>query len=184
MGSFVDQPKPAQIFISYAHEDTRWMEKFVRMLAPGVERGLVSVWSDENIEAGEKWFPNINKALESAQIGLLLVTDHFLQSEFIKEHELKKLLDLAETSGVSIRWVPVSPSLSRWTELGEIQACWPPDKPLKSLLPRKQGDAIKEICDEIVGEFGEVGAARKLSLSRAEGPARSSPEAAWGQVRH
>jgi TIR domain len=61
------------------------VEKFVRMLAPAVERGLVSVWSDENIEAGEKWFPNIKKALESAQIGLLLVTDHFLHSEFIKE---------------------------------------------------------------------------------------------------
>ncbi|MGH9320951.1 MAG: toll/interleukin-1 receptor domain-containing protein, partial [Vicinamibacteria bacterium] len=84
--------KPDQIFISYAHEDARWRDEFERMLAPARERGLIGVWSDESIAAGEEWSRNIQKALENTRVGLLLVTDHFLKSEFITRVELANLL--------------------------------------------------------------------------------------------
>jgi hypothetical protein len=34
----MEQPKPVQVFISYAHEDIRWKEEFERVLVQTVER--------------------------------------------------------------------------------------------------------------------------------------------------
>jgi hypothetical protein len=161
----MDQPKPVQIFISYAHEDIRWRKEFEGMLAPAIERGLVGVWSDESIVAGEEWSRNIKKALASAQIGLLLVTDHFLKSKFITRVELANLLSSARKGGVSIRWVPVSANFYEYTDLGGIEACCDPKKPLDKLPLAERKAVIKKICVKIVEEFG---AAPKVSLSRRE----------------
>jgi serine/threonine protein kinase len=159
------QVKPDQIFISYAHEDSRWREEFERMLAPAWERGLIGLWSDESITAGEDWSRNIHRALERARIGLLLVTDHFLQSEYITQVELTRLLGAAKQGGVSIRWVPISASLYRYTDLNGIQACWDPERPLDKLPDAERKAAIQKICVEIVEEFGT---APKVSLGRRE----------------
>jgi serine/threonine protein kinase len=159
------QAKPDRIFISYAHEDAHWREEFERMLAPAGERGLIGVWSDESITAGEDWSARIHRALESSRIGLLLVTDHFLKSEFINRVELAKLLTAAKQGGVSIRWVPVSASLYRYTDLNGIQACWDPERPLDKLTEADRKAAIQKICVEIVEEFG---AAPKVSVGRRE----------------
>ncbi|HJS75603.1 MAG TPA: protein kinase, partial [Vicinamibacteria bacterium] len=68
--------------------------------------------------------------------------------------------------GVSIRWVPVSASLYRYTDLNGIQACWDPEKPLDKLTEAERKAAIQKICVEIIEEFG---AAPKVSGSRKEG---------------
>jgi serine/threonine protein kinase len=159
------QGKPNQIFISYAHEDAHWRDEFERMLAPAQERGLIGIWSDESIAAGEDWSKNIQKALESTRVGLLLVTDHFLKSKFITRVELAKLLTAAKEGVVSIRWVPVSASLYQYSDLEGIQACWDPEMPLDKLSDADRKAAIRKICIEIVEEFGF---APKVSVSRKE----------------
>jgi serine/threonine protein kinase len=159
------QSNREQIFISYAHEDARWRDEFLGMLAPAHERGLIGVWSDGAIPAGEDWSQNIGRALERARVGLLLVTPNFLQSKFITRVELKNLLNAATKGGVSIRWVPVSASLYQITELASIQACCPPDRPLDELSEPEQKAAIQKICLQIVEEFGSV---PKVSESRRE----------------
>src|SRR5262245_34432211 len=159
------QARLDRIFISYAHEDAQWREEFERMLAPAGERGLIGVWSDESITAGEDWSRNIHRALESSRIGLLLVTDHFLKSEFITRVELAKLLTAAKSGGVAIRWVPVSASLYRYTDLNGIQACWDPEMPLDKLTEAERKAAIQKICVEIVEEFG---AAPKVTRGQRE----------------
>jgi len=161
------QSKREQVFISYAHQDVQWREEFERMLAPARERGLLDVWSDDAIEAGENWFQNIQRALERARVGLLLVTDHFLQSKFINREELARLLTSAKSGGVSIRWVPVSAALYQFTELNDVQACWDPKQPLDKLAEADRKAAIQKICLEIVEDFGS--APPKVSQSRCEG---------------
>lgn len=154
-----------QIFISYAHEDAHWRDEFLGMLAPACERGLIGVWSDDTIAAGENWSENIHRALERARVGLLLVTRHFLQSKFVNSVELAKLLSSAKSGGVSIRWVPVSASLYECTELAQIQACCAPERPLDKLAEAEQKAAIQKICLEIVEEFGS---ASKVSEGKRE----------------
>ena len=155
-----------QVFISYAHADVQWRDEFERMLAPARARGLIDVWSDEAIVAGEKWFQNIQQALTRARVGLLLVSDHFLQSEFVKREEFAQLIEAAKAGRVSIRWVPVSACLYECTELNDIQACCDPKQPLDKLPEADRKAAIQKICLEIIQDFGVKQA--KGSPSRRE----------------
>lgn len=161
----VSEQNHNQIFISYAHEDVRIRDEFERMLAPARERGIIGIWSDDIIVAGENWSQNIHRALERARVGLLLVTDHFLQSKFINKVELARLLSSAKRGNVSIRWVPVSASLYTYSELGEIQACCDPTRPLDQLDEAERKATIQKICLEIVEEFGSM---PKVSEGRRE----------------
>ena len=143
-----------QVFISYAHADVQWRDEFERMLAPARARGLIDVWSDEAIVAGENWFQNIQRALTRARVGLLLVSDHFLQSEFVKREEFAQLIEAAKAGRVSVRWVPVSACLYECTELKDIQACCDPKRPLDKLPEADRKAAIQKICLEIIQDFG------------------------------
>src|SRR5262245_41912601 len=96
-----------QIFISYAHEDRVWLEEFLKILQPVQDQGLVKVWSDREIDAGEDWRGAIRSALEDARIGILLVTPDFLSSSFIRDEELRRLLAKLQTGRLRLYWVPI-----------------------------------------------------------------------------
>ena len=68
------QNKAYNIFISYAHEDAPWRDRFLVHLAPLTRNGLVDTWTDQDIQASENWAEKIENALDCADIGLLLVS--------------------------------------------------------------------------------------------------------------
>jgi serine/threonine protein kinase len=144
-----------QVFISYAHADVAWKDKFVTMLGPAIERGNISLWSDGCIPVGELWSKQIDDAINAAAAGLLLVTPAFLASDFVRTVELPRLLNLAKTSGVGIWWVPVSASLYNATPLKDVQAAWDANNPLDGLTaPGQPNSAIQKICSQLVDDFG------------------------------
>jgi len=157
-----------QVFISYAHEDARWRDAFVTMLAPAIERRCISLWSDANIPVGESWSNQIDGALETAVAGILLVSPSFLNSDFVKTVELPRLLNLAMAKRISIWWIPVSASLYRETPLKEVQAAWDPERPLEGLPKALRNAAVQKICSDLVEDFGflpKVSESRRQRLS-------------------
>jgi hypothetical protein len=62
-------------------------------LAPLERQSLISTWSDEKIGPGEEWLKAIDRALDSAAVGVLLVSANFLASDFILSQEVPKLLE-------------------------------------------------------------------------------------------
>jgi hypothetical protein len=71
----------ATLFISYAHRDEAYRRELCDALQPLAERGLLDVWHDRRMVAGDDIFPNIAAALERARIVVLLVSEAFLGSE-------------------------------------------------------------------------------------------------------
>ncbi|HVH34175.1 MAG TPA: toll/interleukin-1 receptor domain-containing protein [Tahibacter sp.] len=69
------------LFISYAHRDEVVQREVIEALQPLAERGLLDVWHDRRMVAGDDIFPNIAAALERARIVVLLVSEAFLGSE-------------------------------------------------------------------------------------------------------
>lgn len=138
-----------QVFVSYSHLDQKWLEMLQVMLKPMIRNRTIRVWTDTEIAPGDKWKDKINDALASAKVAVLLVTPHFLASDFIAEHELPRLLDAAVNEGLVILWVAVSPSMYKETEIGEYQAANDPTRPLASLPQHEVEEELVAICQKI-----------------------------------
>ncbi len=129
-----------QVFISYSHADSEWLERLQTMLAPLQRQGTLDVWADTRIQPGQLWKEEIQKALARAKVAVLLVKPSFLASEFIHKDELLPLLEASRKEGLTILWVPVRPSLYKATTIAHFQAAYDPQTPL-SMLPWAQQEA-------------------------------------------
>jgi internalin A len=141
------------IFFSYSHHDRKWLDAFNTMLKPAIRSAEIHTWDDTCIEPGRLWKQEIEMALAAARIGVLLVTDHFLESDFISKHELPPLLEAARREGMILMWVYVSACMYKYTDIADYQAAHDIRTPL-DCMTRKRCDLIRlEICDRIVTEY-------------------------------
>lgn len=138
------------IFISYSHDDKKWLEEIKEALAPAIRTGQLSLWDDTQIKTGSKWREDIKTALDSAKIALLLVSKPFLASDFIATSELPVLLEAAEKEGLIICWVLLEKCLFDLTKIKDYQAVWDTAKPLAALSPAKRSEALDEIARKIM----------------------------------
>ncbi|MCB1743301.1 MAG: protein kinase [Gammaproteobacteria bacterium] len=145
-----------KVFISYSHRDKPWLDAFQRMLKPAVEADILDLWSDHRIDAGTRWQQEIERALDSAQVALLLVSDSFLESDFIARHELPRILSAAQNRGLIVFWVPLTPALHELSPLASLQASWDPNRPLIGLDEAGRAEAIRVICWDICSRLGQL----------------------------
>lgn len=138
------------IFISYSHKDSKFLEELKTMLAPLIRDGVIDPWDDTQIKTGAKWRDEITAALQRARIGVLLVSDNFLESEFIAKHELPPLLDAARNQGLTVFWIHVSPCLYQHTEIATYQAAHDVSAPLEALTKAKRKPILREICEKLI----------------------------------
>ena len=135
-----------QVFISYSHKDSAWLERFQTMLKPLVRKNSITPWDDTKIKAGAQWRDEIKKALASAKVTVLLVSPDFLGSDFITEHELPPLLAAAKNDGVTVLWIYLSACLYQETEIETYQAAHNIARPLDSLSTAEQNQTLVQIC--------------------------------------
>jgi TIR domain len=133
------------VFISYSHKDAKWLEKLKQFLRPLEDQELIRVWDDTEIRAGSDWLGDIRKALESARVAVFLVTQNFLDSPFIKEHELPKLIDAANSRGCLIFWIQVSSTTFEDSPLAKFQGVIPPNRPLDLMSDAEQSKVLVDI---------------------------------------
>jgi hypothetical protein len=128
-----------RVFISYSHNDARWLERLTLVLAPLVRDDRIDLWDDRRTQPGAQWRSAIDEALDAADVAVLLVSASFLASSFITEIELPTILQRWKAGQLAVVWVAVSPALYEVTSLSEIQAANDPRRPL-SELSRSQVD--------------------------------------------
>src|SRR5262249_22845059 len=144
----------AGIFISYSHLDDKWLNLLFRHLAFLQQQG-VEIWTDREIDPGDRWRAEIEDALATARVAVLLVTPAFLASPFIQNNELPALLRAAESEGLVIFWIPVEPSSYKQYEISDFQAAHtPPDKALSTLPSAKRNEALVAIASKLAQRLG------------------------------
>lgn len=138
-----------QVFVSYSHEDAEWLKRVRKFLDPLEKRGLLNVWADTEIKPGTQWLDAIKKALDSANVAVLLVTQDFLNSPFIRGEELVSVLSKAEQQGLKVIWIAVKASTVGDSPLWKFQAANDPKHPLDTLPEPQQNQVLAEIYQKI-----------------------------------
>ena len=103
------------VFISYSHKDEAWKDLLVSHLGVLEHEGLLDLWDDRRIGAGEDWEKEIEEAMAKANVAILLVSRHFLTSNFILEEEVPRLMERREKEGVRI--FPIIAKPCAWNQV-------------------------------------------------------------------
>jgi hypothetical protein len=83
----------ATAFISYSHRDEAFRQELETHLAPLRRQGLLSVWHDRQITAGDPLDNTISENLESADLILMLISADFVASDYCYAREMARALE-------------------------------------------------------------------------------------------
>ena len=139
-----------KIFISYSHEDNRWRTRLASHLAVLAMEGIIDLWDDRKLEAGDDWFERIHEQMLTARIAVLLVSSAFLTSKFIREEEVPKLFDQHEKGGMTV--YPLLVKACPWQEvswLARLEVRPREARPLASYRAAKADELLVEVAREI-----------------------------------
>ena len=108
-----------RVFVSYAREDRKWLDRDYRsnlipFLMESLKRQNVVFWFDKDLKPGDEFRNHIEAEIDQAQIALLIVSQAFLNSEFIDKYEMSRIADRARLGQMII--VPVLVEPCDWSE--------------------------------------------------------------------
>jgi len=89
------------IFICYSHQDKGWRDRLLKFLEPLNDEEKI-VWSDLDIQPGDIWDEKIKDSLSQVTIAMVLVSQDLLNSRYVKNEELPRILKRREEEGVVI----------------------------------------------------------------------------------
>jgi len=137
-----------EVFFSYAREDKAYRDELATHLKPMQREGLITSWYDHNTDAGIDMKEDAKKHLESARIILMLVSPHYLASDYHYDFEMKRALE-REKEG-KVRVIPIMLSNTEgWqkTEFSKLLSLPRNGKPVKQWGDRDE--AYYNIAGEI-----------------------------------
>ncbi|MCA1619212.1 MAG: response regulator [Acidobacteria bacterium] len=102
------------MFISYSHKDDAEKENLLAHLGV-LKPGLINLWSDDALGAGDDWEHQITEAIGQAKVAMLLITANFLNSDFILREEVPRLLTRREKDGLVV--FPVIAKYCAWSRI-------------------------------------------------------------------
>ncbi|UCH96305.1 MAG: toll/interleukin-1 receptor domain-containing protein [Candidatus Aminicenantes bacterium] len=140
----------SKIFISYSHKDEPWKDKLVEHLQVLELEGYCTLWDDRKIKVGDEWFPAIEKALQEAHIAVMLISVHFLTSNFIREQEVPRILERWRKEG--LRMIPLIVEPCAWKKvewLAPIQLAPKDGEPLSSKTDHEINEILAKLAEDI-----------------------------------
>jgi internalin A len=101
-----------QAFVSYSHKDDRLRAELETHLKLLQRIGLLNLWTDRKIGAGNEWKGKIDENLERAGLILLLVSADFMNSDYCYDIEMQRALERHEAG--EARVVPIIVRKVNW----------------------------------------------------------------------
>lgn len=138
-----------QVFISYSPHDKEWLSALRTVLKPLEDYLDIQIWSDTDMLPGTKWQDEIEQALQSAKVAVMLVSDTFLASDFIKAKEMPRIFEAAEKEGLTLIWIPISASRYDLTPVGKFRHAHDPEQPLDTLTKAEQKQVWVQVAHMI-----------------------------------
>jgi|APLak6261659701_1056019.scaffolds.fasta_scaffold00077_2 hypothetical protein len=140
-----------KVFISYAHKDDSHRKRLIEHLQVLENQQLVDIWDDRQIGAGQDWYAEIDRQLQSCKVAVFLVSPAFLGSKFISTIEVPTLLSRHQQQGMQV--VPLLIRDCTWEVVPWLKAMQmrPTEAEPLSNTPRKRDQQLKQVALEIAG---------------------------------
>ncbi len=132
----------AKLFFSYSHKDENLRNELETHLSLLKRQGAISSWHDRRITAGSDFDQAISSELESSQIILLLVSAHFLASDYCYEREMKRAIEKHENGSAVIIPVILHPCDWHSAPFGHLRATPTDGKPVSMYANQHEAFAI------------------------------------------
>lgn len=132
----------AKLFFSYSHKDEELRNELETHLALLKRQGVISSWHDRRITAGSDFDKTISSALESSQIVLLLVSAHFLASDYCYEKEMTRAIEKHEDGSAVAIPVILHPCDWHPAPFGHLRATPTDGKPVSMFANQHEAFAI------------------------------------------
>jgi hypothetical protein len=146
-----------KVFISYSHEDTKWLKAIKQQLAVLEAEGLVSIYEDTQLEVGEDWYHQLNEMMRSARLGLLLISAPFLGSKFVRDEEIPRLFAQHEQGGMKIYPLLVRPCpWERVAWLAKLELRPQDAKRRAKPISTFEGPAREQILVDVANEIADL----------------------------
>jgi hypothetical protein len=120
------------VFIAYARKDVAYLNALRIHLRPLDRKNTINIWYDGEIAPGTVWEEQIKTNLHNADIILLLVSAHSLDSDYFYDKEMADALKRHKEEKIIV--IPVILSDCTWelTDLRHLQALPKDGKPVKN----------------------------------------------------
>jgi hypothetical protein len=141
-------PKQAlKVFVSYSHSDEELKQELVKHLYPLTRLGMIESWDDRLIKPGDEWGGEIDKALEAADIIILVISVDFINSRYCYDVELKRAMERHEAREAKV--IPVIARHCLWhhAPFGKLQALPKDAKAVSTWLDRD--NALTTVAENV-----------------------------------
>ena len=154
-------PSTIEIFCCYARKDQPLLQSLKAHLMPLQWQGLITIWSDTDINAGAEWEEEIKKHLNTAQIVLLLVSPDFMASEYCYSKELKRAMERHEQHEARIIPIVLRPTYWKGAPFDRTQMLPINAKPVTSW--HNEDEALYDVVEQISTVVKDLLITRSLS---------------------
>lgn len=143
----LESRKTIKIFYSYAHEDREWQKRLSRHLQVFKWQGHLTEWDESAIKPGTSWKDVIDHHLSSSDIILLLISDHYLASQFCSTWEMEPAIAQHEAGKVRTIAILLSPVYWKVTPIRKLQVLPGNEVPITQW--NNSDEALANIAEEI-----------------------------------
>jgi len=137
-----------KVFISYSQKDISYLNTLKTHLSYPQRENILKTWDDNDLKPGEEWDKNIQNALKTADIILLLLSPDLLATNYVVETEMKIALERHERKEAIVLPIIIRPCQWHRTPFASYQLL-----PRKAIPISKQPDydeAWKQISEEVI----------------------------------
>ncbi len=155
----------ARVFVSYCSKDRRFKDELLMRLRQ-LQRaeGLIELWHDGLIAPGDEWDDTIRDELANSDIVLLLVSNHFLDSAYIRGVEVQRAVERANRG--EARLVPIVLEHCLWTHepFGRFNALPRKGEPIRDSKPQRNAwEAVRAELGQLVKALRDSGSGHRAS---------------------
>ncbi len=171
---------PLEVFCCYAREDQALLLRLKKTLMLLQRQGLITIWSDIDIDAGTVWEQEIKKHLDSAHIILLLISPDFIASDYCYSIEMKRALDRHNQGSAQVIPILLRPTFCRNAPFAMLQMLPQNARPVTSRSDVDEAfNDIVEFIHQIVSEFQLIGTNTFVHRAPSKPTSSTSAKEQW-----